>query len=148
MAARELVAQLASECGVGTVALVGAHARGDAPAAAPLEVFATVPLRRVTHFGQRLAEEMDGIVRVYDCRRVSWAHPLHLCARWLNVVRLPSLPCPRGAVARWRCPRTGVVAAVRLETLPHFHAVDGYVPTQRGEFVRVFGPPPMGGFLV
>jgi len=144
----ETITRRARECSIGAVALVGARANGTATPDDPVEVFATVPLERTEWFGTQLADETGGLVRVYDCRLISWAHPLHLCARWLNVDRLPSLPCPRGAVARWTCQRTGAQAAVLLETLPHFHPVDGYVPTPRGEFVRVFGPPPIGGFLI
>jgi len=142
------IARLARDCSVGTVALTGAWAKGAASELDPVEVFATVPLDRVTIFGTMLADETGGLVRIYECRLLAWAHPLHLCARWLNVDRLPSLPCPRGAVTRWKCARTGASASVLLETLPHFHAVDGYMPTPRGEFVRVFGPPPIGGFLI
>lgn len=148
MEVSDTISRLARECDLGAMALIGARARGLAVDDDPVEVFATVPLERTDRFGTQLADETGGIVRVYDCRLISWAHPLHLCARWLNVDRLPSLPCPRGAVSRWTCKATGARAAVLLETLPHFHPVDGYVPTPPGEFVRVFGPPPIGGFLI
>lgn len=148
MEVSDLIARLARECGIGTVALVGAWANGTASELDPVEVFATVPLERVTRFGTMLADETGGLVRVYECRLVSWAHPLHLCARWLNVDRIPSLPCPRGAVLRWTCERTGAKASVPMETLLHFHGLDGCVQMHTGEFVRVFGPPPIGGFLL
>lgn len=147
----DLLARLARRYNLGTVGLAGRHAAGVARTCDPLEVFVVVDLDRAELFGTQLADVLEcGYVHVYDCRRLSWAHPLHLCVRWLNVDALPVLECPRGAVSRWRMETAQGLseALVALEGLPHFRGVARPTSPPRGEFLRVFGPPPFGGFLV
>jgi hypothetical protein len=145
-----LITALAHEHRLGTVGLVGAHASGTAEAHDATELFITEPFAKAEAFAHALAEETERAVHLYDFQLVPWAHPLHLCVRWLNVVQLPTRECPRGAVTRWRMKRHGQTfeAVVRLESLPHFRAVDGFVAQREGEFMRVIGAPALGGFLL
>ena len=149
-----LIAALARQHRLGTVGLVGAHANGTAGPYDALELFITVPLAMAEIFAHTLAEETGRPVHLYDFELVPWAHPLHLCVRWLNGGEIPLRACPPGAVMRWRMKHddTSVEAAVRLESLPHFRAEEKFVSTRTfpksGEFMRVFGPPPLGGFLI
>ena len=110
----------------------------------------TVSFAAAEAFAHELSFVTYLAVQLYDFHLVPWAHPLHLCVRWLNVDSIPVMDCPRGAVTRWNLKRHGRTgeASVRLESLPHFRGVDGRVETPVGEFVRVFGPAPLGGFLM
>ena len=146
----ERIGSLAAKHRVGTVGLVGAHAAGTAGLWTPLELFVTVPFEAAEAFARELSFATYLAVQLYDFHLVPWAHPLHLCVRWLNVDVIPVMDCPRGAVTRWKLKHEGrfVEASVPLESLPHFRAVDGRVATPVGEFVRVFGPAPLGGFLM
>ena len=114
-----------------------------------MELFITMPFEKAEVFAHALAEETNRAVHLYNFHCVPWAHPLHLCVRWLNVDRLPVRDCPRGAVMRWRMNRHGQThqAVVRLESLPHFRGVDGPVAHRDGEFMCVIGPA-LGGFLL
>jgi hypothetical protein len=145
-----LITALAQEHRLGTVGLVGAHANGTAEAHDATELFITIPFEKAAAFAHALAEETERAVYLYDFHLVPWAHPLHLCVRWLNVVQLPLRECPRGALTRWRMKRHGQTfgATMRLESLPHFRAADGPVAQRRGEFMRVVGAPALGGFLL
>ena len=145
-----LVTKLAQEHALGTVGLVGAHASGMAEAHDATGLFITVPFADAEAFAHVLAEETERAVHLYDFHLVPWAHPLHLCVRWLNVTQLPVCECPRGALTRWRMKRSGqsFEAAVRLESLPHFRGVDTFVSQRTGEFMRVIGAPALGGFLI
>ena len=145
-----LITTLAQEHRLGTVGLVGAHANGTAEAHDATELFITVPYADAEAFAHALAEETERAVYLHDFHLVPWAHPLHLCVRWLNVVQLPMRECPRGAVTRWRMKRNGQTfeAVVRLESLPHFRGVDTFVSQRTGEFMRVIGAPALGGFLI
>lgn len=146
----EQIGILAAKHRVGTVGLVGAHAIGTAGLWTPIELFVTVSFESAEAFARELSFITYLAVQLYDFRLVPWAHPLHLCVRWLNVDTIPVMECPRGAVTRWKLKHEGrtIEAAVPLESLPHFRAVDGGVATPVGEFVRVFGPAPLGGFLM
>jgi hypothetical protein len=150
----DLIATLAQQHRLGTVGLVGAHANGTAGADDPLELFITVPFAMAEIFAHTLSEETVRAVHLYDFELVPWAHPLHLCVRWLNAGEIPTRGCPPGAVMRWRMKRHGqsFEATVRLESLPHFRAEQKFVSPRTfpksGEFMRVFGPPPLGGFLL
>jgi hypothetical protein len=144
-----LIATLARRHGLGTVGLVGAHANGTAGADDPVELFITDAFSNAEKFAHSLCEKTRRAVHLYDFHFVPWAHPLLLCVRWLNVIQIPITECPRGAVTRWKLTRIGQTfeAAVRLESLPHFRAVNGFVATRTGDFLRVFEPP-VGGFLL
>lgn len=144
------ITTLAQEHQIGTVGLVGAHASGTAAAHDATELFVTVPFEKAEAFAQALAEATECAVHLFAFDVVPWAHPLHLCVRWLNVVQLPIRDCPRGAVTRWTMKRHGQTfeAVVRLESLPHFRAVDRVVIPRSGEFMRVIGAPVLGGFLI
>ena len=144
------ITRLAQEHRLGTVGLVGAHANGTAEAHDATGLFITVPFADAEAFAHALAEETDRAVHLYDFHLVPWAHPLHLCVRWLNVVQLPLCECPRGAITRWRMRRCGQTceAVVRLESLPHFRGVEAFVSQRTGEFMRVIGAPALGGFLI
>ena len=146
----ERIASLAAKHRIGTVGLVGAHAAGIAGPWTPLELFVTVPFETAEAFARELSFATYLAVQLFDFRLVPWAHPLHLCVRWLNVDAIPVTDCPRAAVTRWKLDHKGqtVEASVPLESLPHFRAVDGRIATPVGEFVRVFGPTPLGGFLM
>ena len=146
----EQIGTLAAKHRVGTVGLVGAHAAGIAGPWTPLELFVTVPFETAEAFARELSFTTYLAVQLYDFRLVPWAHPLHLCVRWLNVDAIPIVKCPRGAVTRRKLKHEGrtIEFVVPLESLPHFLAVDGRVVTPVGEFVRVFGPTPLGGFLM
>ena len=149
-----LVTTLAQEHRLGTVGLVGAHANGTAEAHDATELFITVPYADAGAFAHALAEETERAVHLYDFYLVPWAHPLHLCVRWLNAAEIPLRGCPPGAVMRWRMKRRGqsFEATVRLESLPHFRAEQKFVSTRTfpkpGEFMRVVGAPALGGFLI
>jgi hypothetical protein len=144
------IAALAREHQIGTVGLVGAHANGTAAVHEATELFITVPFEKAEAFAHALAEASERAVHLYAFDRVPWAHPLHLCVCWLNVDQIPVRDCPRGAVTRWTKKQHGQVfeAVVRLESLPHFRAVDGVVTPPSGEFMRVTGAPALGGFLI
>ena len=143
-----LIAKLAREHGLGTVGLAGAHANGTAEAHDAIELFMIVPLESAEAFAHALAEKTGRAINLYDFHLVPWAHPFHLCVRWLNVVELPMRECPRGAVTRWKLTRHGRTfeEAVRLDLLPHFRGVDTFIAQRTGEVVRVIGAPPLGGF--
>ena len=145
-----LIAALPQKHRLGTVGLVGGHANGTALPHDATELFLTVPFENAEAFAHSLAEKTEGAVHLYDFDLVPWAHPLHLCVRWLNVVQLPVRECPRGAVTRWRMQRHGqsFEAIVRLESLSHFRGVDAFVSPRTGEFLRVIGAPALGGFLI
>ena len=130
--------------------LVGTHANGTAGTDDATELFITVPFENADGFAHALCEKTGRAVNLYAFQLVPWAHPLHLCVRWLNVVQLPLRECPRGAITRWRMERCGQAfeAAVRLESLPHFRGVDTFVSQRTGEFMRVVGTPALGGFLI
>ena len=130
--------------------LVGAHANGTALPHDATELLITVPFEKAQPFAHTLAEETGRAVHLFAFDRMPWAHPLHLCVRWLNVVQLPMRDCPRGAITRWKMQRHGQTfeAVVRLESLPHFRAVDTFVSQRTGEFLRVVGAPALGGFLI
>lgn len=115
-----------------------------------MELFVTVAFAKAEAFACALAEVTNYSVHLYAFRLVPWAHPHHLCVRWLNVDQIPTTRCPRGAVTRWKITRNDRTfeAAVRLDSLRHFCAASGYVPTPPGECIRMFGPPPLGGFLI
>ena len=144
------IGSLAAKHRIGTVGLVGAHAAGTAGPWTPLELFVTVPFEAAGAFAHELSYATYLAVQLYDFRLVPWAHPLHLCVQWLNVDVMPVMECPRGAIMRWKLKHRGqtVEAAVPLESLPHFRATNGSVATPVGEFMRVFGPVPLGGFLM
>ncbi len=141
---------LAAKHRIGTVGLVGAHAAGIAGPWTPLELFVTVPFEAAEAFAHELSYVTYLAVHLCNFRLVPWAHPLHLCVQWLNVDAMPVMECPRGAIMRWKLKRDGqtVEAAVPLESLPHFRATDAPVATPVGDFMRVFGPAPLGGFLM
>jgi hypothetical protein len=145
-----LITALAQEHRLGTVGLVGAHANGTAEAHDATELFITVQFEKAAAFAHALAEETERAVHLYDFQLVPWAHPLHLCVCWLNVVQLPMRECPRGAVTRWRMQRHGetLEAVVRLESLPHFRGVDTFIAQRTGEVMRVIAAPALGGFLI
>lgn len=145
-----MIATLAQEHRLGTVGLVGAHANGTAGTDDATELFVTVPFENADNFAHALCEKTGRAVNLYAFQLVPWAHPLHLCVRWLNVVQLPLRECPRGAITRWRMQRCGQTfeAAVRLESLAHFRGVDTFVSQRTGEFLRVIGAPALGGFLI
>ena len=130
--------------------LVGAHATGTALPHEATELFINVPFENAVLFAHALAEETERAVHLFAFDLVPWAHPLHLCVRWLNVVQLPMRDCPRSAVTRWKMQRHGQTfeAVVRLESLPHFRAVDTLVSQRTGEFLRVVAAPALGGFLI
>ena len=144
------ITALAQEHRLGTVGLAGTHANGTAEAHDATELLITVPFENAEAFAHALAEETERAVHLFAFDLVPWAHPLHLCVRWLNVVQLPMRDCPRGAITRWKMQRHGQTfeAVVRLESLPHFRAVDTFVSQRTGEFLRVVGAPALGGFLI
>jgi len=145
-----IITTLAQEHRLGTVGLVGAHANGTAEAHDATGLFITVPFADAEAFAHALAEETERAVHLYDFHLVPWAHPLHLCVRWLNADQIPVRECPRGAVTRWRMKRHGQTfeAVVHLESLPHFRTADTFVAQREGEFMRVIGAPALGGFLI
>ena len=104
-----------------------------------MELFVSVPFAQAERFARALAEAAGRAVHLYDFHLVPWAHPLHLCVRWLNAARPPVRECPRDAITRWRMTRQGqgFEATVRLESIPHFRAVDAPVAEREGEFMRV-----------
>ena len=145
-----LITTLAQKHRIGTVGLVGAHANGTAGQWTPLDLFVTVPFEKAEAFARELSFATYLAVQLYDFHVVPWAHPLHLCVRWLNVDTIPLMDCPRGAVTRWKLKRDGgtIEASLPLESLPHFHGTDALVAQREGEFMRVFGPAPLGAFLM
>ena len=134
--------------------LVGARARGNESPWHPVELFITRPFEEAEDFARELSRTAYLAVHLYAFDLVPWAHPLHLCVRWLNVDAIPVMECPRGAITRWQMEHNGnsVEASVLLESLPHFRPGQKFVSTRTfqksGEFVRMFGPPPIGGFLM
>ena len=143
------ITALAQEHRLGTLGLVGAHANGTALPHDATELFITVPFEKAGAFAHKLVEETGRAVHLYDFHLVPWAHPLHLCVRWLNVVQLPMCECPHGAVTRWKLRHHGRVieAAVHLESLPHFHGVNALIAQRSGEFMHI-QTPVLGGFLI
>lgn len=130
--------------------LVGAHSISTGKAHEPTELFITVSFDQAETFARALAEATARAVHLLAFHVVPWAHPHHLCVRWLNVIQIPTRDCPRGAVMRWKIKRDQLTyeAVVRLESLLHFRAVDGPVTQPAGEFMRVIGAPALGGFLI
>ncbi len=129
---------------------MGAHANGTAGADDATELFITVPFRNAGEFARALCKKTERAVILYAFQLVPWAHPLHLCVRWLNVVQFPLRECPRGAITRWKIQRCGQTfeTLTRLESLPHFRGVDTFALQRTGEFMRVIGAPVLGGFLI
>ena len=68
----------------------------------------------------------------------------------MNVVSLPRRSVPLGATVRAaiRAGEVLVRSVVRLDTLPHFFAVESPVALGSGESCRSFARPPLGGFLL
>ena len=145
-----LITTLARKHRLGTIGLVGALANGTAWPHDATELFITVPFERAEGFAHALARGTERAVHLFDFALVPWAHPIHLCVRWLNVAHLPLRECPRGAVTRWKITRHGQTfgAAVQLDSLPHFQATDAPLVQRRGEFMRVIQAPALGGFLI
>src|SRR5438067_7961717 len=125
-----LIAPLAARHKLGTIGLAGTHAIGSAEAHDPVELIVTVSLSRAEAFAQELSEATERAVHLYAFDLLPWAHPLHLCVKWLNVDRMPIAECPRGAVSRWKIVRNGsdFETAVRLDSLSHFRSADRFVP--------------------
>ena len=80
----ETITSHAARAGIGTVGLVGSHARGESRPGHDVDLFVTVALERAAGFGAALAASLNRVVHLHDFARTPWFHPYHLCARWLN----------------------------------------------------------------
>ena len=140
----EVVSKLAAKHGVGAVALAGVHALGTARPFDPIEILVTVPLETATDFAEALGESCECAVHLFDPWVLPHSHPLHFSARWLNAVRLPSIPIPRGSILR---ELSGRPANMPLKDVSHF--VEADTPRRpQGRPYLIVSAPPIGGFLL
>ncbi|MEA3212435.1 MAG: hypothetical protein QOE70_5492 [Chthoniobacter sp.] len=146
----DLIAELAAKHRLGTIGLAGSDARGDATAAADIDVLVTVPLRMAERFAAALADRTDRAVHLHAFAALPWHHPYHLCIRWLNCRRLPMTYAPRGAVIRRIVRRDGSAfdLSVSVERIAHFVPIDRPPPTTPQAGSRFVAAPPLGGFLL
>ena len=139
----KLVTALAQSHCIGTVGIVGSHARGEAGPRDDLDLFITVSLQRGEPFARAFAAAARCVVHLHDFHRVPWFHPHHLCVLWLNCQRLPACPCPRRATIRQKLGTGGDAFEVfaLAESIPHFTPVDVPPHSRPGETALVVRPP-------
>ena len=137
-----IITSQAARASIGTVGLVGSHARGESRPWHDVDLFVTVPLERAAAFGAALAAALNRVVHLHDFARTPWFHPYHLCARWLNCTALPVCPCPPNARIRTARGQGPFRIEADAAQIPHFAPMRELPATSHGADSLRFVPPP------